>query len=305
LLSAGWLFWLVRSLARLCRAARRSKDRPGDGTVPSWAYREPDPLIYSQQYLQAQGLAVTWDNPDIHLELPGHPGIAVPSHSLAPDTDYVVVARIWNGSTTAPAIDLPVEVSYLEFGIGTIRHDVGLTTVDLPVKAAPGCPAFAHVPWRTPAAPGHYCLQVELLWPDDANPANNMGQHNTDVKRLNSPRSQFTFPVRNDRETPRLMRLMADAYELPPPEPCPPAGGDERNPRVRLERHRPSAWPIPEGWNVSLDPDEAQLDRGESTTVTVDLTAPEGFRGRQVVNVLAYGERELIGGVTLYVEGSA
>ena len=85
----------------------------------------------------AHGIAVTWDNPDIHLELPGVPGTPVDSHSLNPDTVYVVVARIWNGATTAPALGLPVKVSYLEFGIGTTRHDVGMDKVDLPVKGQP------------------------------------------------------------------------------------------------------------------------------------------------------------------------
>ena len=84
--------------------------------MPAWAYRQPDPLIYSQPFLQAQGLAVTWDNPDIHVELASAPGIPVDSHSLSPDTNYVVVARIWNGSTTAPAVRLPVKVSYSSSG---------------------------------------------------------------------------------------------------------------------------------------------------------------------------------------------
>src|SRR5215211_6669859 len=187
-----WLAWLIRSLIRLCRVARR-EPRGREHDVPAWAYRQPDPLIYSQTFLQAQGLAVTWDNPDIHLERPAQPGTPVDSHSLDPSTDYVVVARVWNGSTTAPAVDLPVHASYLEFGIGTIRHEIGQTSVDLPVKGAAGTPAFARIPWRTPAAAGHYCLQLELIWADDAEPGNNLGQHNTDVRPLNSPRANFEF----------------------------------------------------------------------------------------------------------------
>ena len=35
--------------------------------IPPKIYRRPDPLIYDQYYLMAQGLAVTWDNPDIQL----------------------------------------------------------------------------------------------------------------------------------------------------------------------------------------------------------------------------------------------
>ena len=232
-----WLLWLIRSLIRLCRVARRHPRR-GAHDVPPWAYRQPDPLIYCQTFLQAQGLGVTWDNPDIHLELSAQPGVPVDSHSLDPNTEYVVVARIWNGSTTAPAVDLPVRASYLEFGIGTIRHDIGQTTVDLPVKGAAGTPAIARIPWRTPAAAGHYCLQVELVWADDAEPANNLGQHNTDVRPLNSPRATFEFPLRNDGPRPRLLRLEVDGYRLPGRRPCPPRDHDpERERREALTRH--------------------------------------------------------------------
>lgn len=307
LLGLAWLVWLLKSLVRLCKLANRDRGRPNDGTVPPWAYRQPDPLIYSQQYLQAQGLAVTWDNPDIHLELLTAPGVSVDSHALKPDTDYVVVARIWNGVTTAPAVGLPVKVSYLEFGIGTTRHDVGMTKVDLPVKAAVGCPAFARVGWRTPAQPGHYCLQVELLWDDDENPANNMGQHNTDVKPLNSPHAAFTFPVRNDGPARRAVTLQIDSYRLPALEPC-GAEGDGKDGgnhhQELLDRHRRAAWPVPPGWAVVAHPREAVLAPGETVTATVDITAPDGYRGRQVFNVHADSGPGVIGGVTLYVDGS-
>lgn len=286
-----WLAWLLRSLCRLCRVAGRERGRRQDGRIPAWAVRQPDPLIYSQQYLMAKGLAVTWDNPDIHLE---RAGVPVDAHTLAPATDYEVVANVWNGSTQAPVADLPVAVSYLDFGAGTARHEVGATTVDLPVKGAPGLPAVARVPWRTPATPGHYCLQVELQWPDDAEPANNLGQHNTDVKALNSPRAAFTFALRNPGRRPARLALRADGYAVPELAPC---GG-------RAPRHDLDAWPVPEGWRVAVDPDAVELDAGQQTEVTVDVTAPDGFTGRQAINVNAFDGRTLVGGVTLYAEGS-
>ncbi len=301
----GWLAWLLWALSRLCRLVARERACPAGQTVPPWAYRQPDPLIYSQQYLQSLGLAVTWNNPDIHLELPSAPGVPVDSHALKPDTTYNVVARSWNGSTTAPAVGLPVHVSYLEFGISTIQHDVGSTNVDLGVKGSVDCPAFARVPWHTPAVPGHYCLRVELLWTDDENPANNVGQHNTDVKPLNSPHARFTFPLRNDTGRAKLLRLEADSYEIPALEPCSDDGrrNAKDRPELRLRRHNRAVWPIPAGWQVLIQPREAQLAPNETATITVDIAAPDGYRGRQAVNVDAFDGSDVVGGVTLYVEG--
>src|SRR4051812_25666406 len=189
---AVFAFALLALVARLCR--RRPRPAPADDPslrVPSWALREPDPMIYSQPYLQQLGYAVTWDNPDIMVE---RGGVVVDQHALEPDTVYDVVARIWNGSTSGPAADLPVVMSYLAFGIGTTGGPIGATTVDLPVKGAPGCPAFARLPWRTPGVAGHYCVQVRLDWPakHDAEPGNNLGQSNTDVVALNSPHARFS-----------------------------------------------------------------------------------------------------------------
>jgi hypothetical protein len=300
-LAAGWLVWLLRSLIRICRLAGRDRGRPADGVVPPWAYRQPDPMIYSQQYLLARGLAVTWANPDITVELAGTLGVPVDQHSLQPDTDYVVVARIWNGATTAPAPGLPVHVSYLEFGVGTVRHDVGSTTVDLSVKGGSACPAYGRVPWRTPSAPGHYCLQVQLEWDDDLEPGNNMGQSNTDVKTLNSPHAAFTFPVRNDRPDRVAVRLSADGYAIPP---LPRCEDREREHGAALRRHELSSWPLPEGWTVSCEPAELVLAPGEQNHVTVDVAAPDGFVGRQAINVRAEAGSHLLGGVTLYVDGT-
>lgn len=299
----GWLVWLLRSLLRLCRLVCQDMKQPGTPNVPPWAYRQPDPLIYSQRYLHAQGMAVTWHNPDIHLESPAAPGVPVDSDDLQPDTDYLVIARVWNGSATAPAPGLPVHVSFLEFGIGTTRHDVGQTAVDLAVKGAAGSPAFASVTWHTPVTPGHYCLQVELIWDDDANPANNMGQHNTHVTPLNSPHAEFDFPLRNDAETPRLLRLEADAYEIPLPPEC---DQDSRPDAVRrrVARHDRAAWPVPDGWQVAIVPAESRLDPGQSTPVTVNITAPDGYVGRQALNVNAHVGQTLVGGVTFQVEGN-
>ena len=54
LLFFGWLAWLVVAIGKLCRL--KARERVCGQTVPPWAYRQPDPLIYSQQYLLSLGL---------------------------------------------------------------------------------------------------------------------------------------------------------------------------------------------------------------------------------------------------------
>ena len=277
--------------------------RPATGetqTIPATIYRRPDPMIYDQYYLQSLGLAVTWDNPDIHLERPL--GTPVSSHDLTPNTAYHVISRIWNLSEKAAAAHLPVQVSYLTFGVGTKKTTFAEKQVNLPVKGSPALPVYADVVWITPPDPGHYCLQVELIWPptDDENPNNNLGQHNTDVKPLSSP-AVFQFPVRNDHLTrTRQIRLVADAYEIPPAPVCTDDG--ERDPAPA--RHDPRSFALPEGWLVEITPSELALDPHQEQLVSVAVTAPDGFVGRRPVNVNAFDGAQLLGGVTLYVDGA-
>jgi hypothetical protein len=205
--------------------------------ISSHTYKKPDPMIYSQHYLMSKGLAVTWDNPDIQLYDSGGP---ILSHDLRPNQNYRIRARIWNCSTQAPAVHMLARFFYLSFGIGTVRNEIGQTFVDVPVKGALGHPAFAELDWKTPASAGHYCLQIELVWPDDENPGNNLGQHNVNVAKLNSPNAAFAFPLRNDAPFAKALRLDADAYELQPPRPCEESSPDEKGDLTR-ERIRAEA----------------------------------------------------------------
>jgi hypothetical protein len=295
----------------------RAPPRTGSIRIPSDVYKRPDPLIYSQQFLSAHGLAVTWDNPDIWLEgvKPDgtRDGIAVPSHDLKVDTDYFVVARVWNGSVEAPAVNLPVEFSFLTFGITTVSTFIGTAHIDLPVKGAAGCPAFAAIKWHTPATPGHYCLQVNLIWSDDAEPGNNLGQENTNVKALNSPHAAFTFMVRNDFRERRILRLAADFYRLRERPPCErqtePIVAKLTRQEVRRQQERARAehgrdqFAVPHGWTVKLQPEQLPLGVNEQQEVTVDITAPDAFKGHMAINVNAFDRERLVGGVTLYVDG--
>lgn len=274
------------------------------------AYKRPDPLIYDQYYLMGQGFAVTWDNPDIGLF---HNGALVPSHLLQPDTDYQVVARIWNNSTEAPVVGLPVNFSYLSFGMGVQSHPIASTSVNLGVKGGPNHPAFAQVTWHTPATPGHYCIQTSFFWADDVNPNNNLGQENTDVGTAHSP-VQFTFQLRNDTRKRQRYRFDTDGYGIPPRDPC-----DQRKPapppRHTPPREKPGTiavvppkhdrrnYPLPAGWSVTFSPAQPALDPNQEIQMTVTVTPPNGFKGRQAVNVHGFHADGLAGGVTLYVEG--
>src|ERR1700687_2340734 len=119
----------LRVLHRLCQKPSR-----GDCCLklPSVVHKRADPLIYDQYWLMSQGLSVTWDNPDIDIL---SNGAVVNPWELKTGTEYQVRVRVWNGSYDAPAIGLPVILSFLSFGMGTTRTMVGVTLTDLGAKA--------------------------------------------------------------------------------------------------------------------------------------------------------------------------
>ncbi len=312
LVALGAFLLALWRLLMACLGGRRTPPRPVQShPIPEWAFREPDPLIYSQPWLQAHGLAYSWNNPDIRLELPSTPGVPVDVHTLLPGTVYRILARVWNGSPTAPVANMPVEMSYLDFGIGGVSVAIGSTTVDLGVKGAAGTPAIATVDWKTPSTPGHYCIQVRLVWPFDADPGNNLGQHNVDVKPLNSPRAAFAVPVRNTSRDRLRITLGVDTYELPDLRPCPPEErapdpeAEARRRRRVMATHGAGNHPIPEGWTVDVGQagESLDLEPGEAQEVSVVVTAPDGFDGRRAFNVNGLAGEALIGGVTLIVTG--
>ena len=114
----GWLDALHElSDTVFCELLKRWWDRQGRGKISSPrscvpinepAFVRPDPLIYDQYYLTSLGLSVTWDNPDIQLYLNGAP---VASTQLEAGTTYEVAAQIWNNSTDAPVVNMPVAFS--------------------------------------------------------------------------------------------------------------------------------------------------------------------------------------------------
>lgn len=328
----GWLIdflralvaWL-RKLLLYCRSRDKGPREPHHRCIPipPEIYQRPDPYLYSQQYLTSLGIAVTWDNPDIWLE---RAGVAVDSYSLDPDTDYTVVIQVWNGSFVAPAPGLKVEMVARTFGVGGGVTPVGTTLVDLPVRGAPGHPAIARIPWHTPDS-GHHCLEATLVWPDDANALNNVGQENTDIRQAQpGHKATFAFPVSNPRHEPASLRLLLSGYELPA-APIERTGKplariySTAQPRLR-SFSRPgratneavdrviavnpiNGFPADDAWLPTLSEGELRLAPGEARVVeavfTVPPTAARGDRKPFTLRAVD-GRGESIGGVTLVVE---
>lgn len=303
--------------------------------IPGDVYMRPDPQLYCQSWLISLGIAVTWDNPDIWME---KGGVAVPSASLAPGTDYLVKVRVWNGSFRAPAIGLPVRLTYANFSFNGVTNFIGETFVDLPVRGAPGHPVIASIPWRTPGAPGHYCLYATLVWADDQNPLNNVGQENTNViAAAPGQTTNFLVPLRNTAATRRRFRFAADAYQLPAApyrfageagksaersswrthrtgdtiESVGPLGGPDTTEAVArqrdevVKRNALGAFPIPAEWTLEMPLDGITLAEGETRDVAFSVTPAANARSgdRIPFNIYAFNaDGTSAGGVTIIVE---
>jgi hypothetical protein len=248
-----------------------------------------------------QGLPVTWDNPDIVIR---RGGVVVPEGQLPPNTLHEIEATIWNNSYDAPVVAMRVDFSFISFGVGTTSTPIGSAFVDVGVKGSLKHPGRVTMPWMTPAVPGHYCIQVQLHWVDDANPNNNLGQNNVDVAAAASP-AQFTFQLRNPFPKKALFTFTVDTYRLPELEPCDetprPPPDELRSERIRriAARHRLEALGIPPGWDVAIAPDAVALAPGDEVAIQVAITPPGGFIGEETFNINAFGDGAFAGGVTL------
>lgn len=265
-------------------------------------FKRPDPLIYDQYYLMSLGLAVTWQNPDIETLQGGVP--VASTFELQPATTYTVRARIWNGSTSGVCGDMLVFFSYLSFGVGTQSHPIGQTAVNLGVKGSASCPAFASMNWTTPSVPGHYCVQVSFVWPDDLNPYNNLGQENTEVVMVASP-GVFSFALRNASAERKAFRFAADTFTIGPQPLCSDqrvrgkSGVQKGVSSLTRSRNSRASNPLPAGWAIAFAPDAPTLNPGDQIDVTVTVTPPDAFKGDQPINVHTFSGSTFIGGVTV------
>jgi hypothetical protein len=304
----GILAWWLTSWRRIFQKSPSAFDRkkrpPYSDCIPMShpAFKVPDPLIYSQEYLMGLGLAVTWDNPDIVLRDPSVPDpVDLSSSALQPGKEYDIVARIWNSSPDAPVVDLPVSFSYLAFGIGTQRFPITdpqqPVYVTLGVKGGPDHPAVAVTRWTTPKAPGHYCIQVKLDPASDANYANNLGQENTQVVAAASP-AALTFLLRNSAPRETTIRFETDTYALSDPPSC----GRNGKPAFDPKLYAPALCPVPSGWLVAIHPPNLRMKSGEEQVIEVRIEPPPDFAGSKPFNINAFTEWGFLGGLTVHVQ---
>jgi hypothetical protein len=273
--------------------------RPGDQGciyIPGRIINRPDPCIYDQYLLMQLGLPVTWDNPDFAILLGG---VKQYTYDLSVSTTYDVAITVHNSSREKPALGTTVKVVWMEFGAGgTVTTPITTVTTDVPVW--PGT-SVVHVPWTTPATPGHYCLQAQLFHPDDGNPANNLGQNNTQVytahsqvkgqmrifnKFLNAP---ATVGKRQTRPRNHV-EITVDSYVFKD------GVGKDVDP-MEMFAPRAAAWPaqvVPASFDFG--PNEEYRD------VTLIVDAPNGPGPSEVFNVTAKQDGTPLGGVTVTVE---
>jgi len=294
----GLIDWLCKLWIILA-----NKRKTGDTCVyiPERIINRPDPCIYSQFLLMQLNQPVTWDNPDVAIFLKG---VEQYTYDLTVDTEYDVAIKVHNSSIEKPATGTQVSVRWIEFGAGgQIRHPVATLVANVPVW--PGVD-IVHTSWRTPATPGHYCIEVELAHPKDGNPANNLGWKNTQVKAAASQvqtsirifnrwvdRPPGGGQIASRREqgiTPwNLVEITYDSYVFHD------AYGEEADPD-RMFAPRPPAWPARvEPGLFHFSPEETYRD----VLLIVDAPAGPGPAEQFNVNVRQGGFP--LGGVTVTV----
>ena len=209
---------------------QEEKEEKKCAQLPESLMRRPDPCLYSQRLLMAQGLPVTWNNPDIWVARADNPGNIEPdSYHLVENQQYIVTVRVHNASTDL-ALGVRVRLVYRPWSFNSpdlvpVETDSGGTEVVRFVNVAPMGSSTVQFNWLTPkndpgAAVKHYCLMAGLFHPLDTNTANNVGQENTNVYSANpghvSPGElvQVEVPVFNTTERVKAYRFNAWLYDI-------------------------------------------------------------------------------------------
>lgn len=294
---------------KLCDCLRR---RTGpDPAVPclpisAGVWLQADAYLYSQPALMALGMAVTRDNPDVTLT--DAAGNVVGSHDL-PATPYRLSVLSHNRAPDAPAPGLLVVFTLLTFGAGgTARQAIGSVPINLPVRAAPGEPTPASLVWTTPPASGHYCIEIEAVWPDDKFPIDNVGQHNTVIRQARrGERVQVHIPVGHSRQGLTQLRVRLDSYRLPERALVRSEREDKAAfaKRVAAANH-PDRFPVDAAWRTALSRRELSLVAGGSASVDFEATVPAssaiGDEQRFNIAVADVSGQRPIGGATVIIQ---
>lgn len=216
----AWLLKILMTLLDKLRKKKRPKKRDYKKCMrlPPGVSRWPDPCIYSQKYLMARGISVTWNNPDIQIT--DVLGNQVSSGNLQADTNYIVNATIHNASFD-PAIGVQVDCTVRKWGIETEdRTPIELDNNGLPVikiiHIVPWGSQIASFNWHTPAVQReHICIEVKCSHPNDREIENNVGQENTTVIGAASGSSfKIIVPFFNALDIEQEFKLWADEYKI-------------------------------------------------------------------------------------------
>ncbi|MDB5069093.1 MAG: hypothetical protein JWM87_204 [Candidatus Eremiobacteraeota bacterium] len=294
----GFFDWLCRVWIIITH-----QRKGGDDCVyfPERVINRPDPCIYSQFLLMQLKQPVTWDNPDVAI-FKG--GVEQYTYGLTVDTQYDVAVTVHNTSLEKAALGTKVSVRWIEFGAGgLVRHPIDELVANVGVYPAT---AVVATTWRTPATPGHYCIEVQLAHPNDGNPANNLGWNNTQVLAAHSeartPVRIFNrhvgAPRREEQAVHRgppwnLVEIEFDSYVFND------AYGAHANGDVMFAP-RPPAWP------ARVEPRTFHFAPGETyRDVDLIVDAPAGPGHPEKFNVTARQGGAPLGGVTVTVTRGA
>ena len=259
----GWivsLYELLQVLVQVCkRWHRHEKDPDKQGTcfpVDHPAFVRPEPLLYSQRALMAQGLAVTWDNPDIVLFLGGAPVSSsnCTRHDVQredPRLEQLVggAGDPHAGPPFVPRLRSRQRADY-------DRH----TTIDVGVKGSSisrrSCRSRGRRLRRRATTACERCSTRPTT-----STTRTTSARRTQTSRW-PPRPQFTFTLPNDTQRVRPYRFETDTNVIPP---RPRATTIERDPATRTAPtcRAPGA----AGLQMAIHPATPSLAPGETVVI--------------------------------------
>ena len=222
-----FLAWLWRMIQRLrkgdWRDEQEEEQKDCHVPFPEDMMRRPDPCIYSQFYLTAQGIPVTWDNPDIWVAKAATPGTIEPdSYNLEDDTDYIVFVQVHNAGADL-ALGVRVRLVYRPWSFNSpdlvpVETDASGNEAFRTINVTPMGSTVTTFKWRTPkveaGGSAHYCLQAILSHPMDTNTGNNLGQENTQVLDTDGQSAKIVIPLHNPGREARRFTIAATAYAI-------------------------------------------------------------------------------------------